>query len=215
MKFFKVLFLGFLFVGTLFANDLKEGEDYIVLSKPIKNMENSVIELFNIGCPHCAYYHEEVLPLLLEMLPQEIEFYPAHMKTNAHFHTQISEFLAVAIIKDKKEGKDTKSKNTNYQMLLNDYFAIFHGKSAKKINNEADLTKLSLEILKLEEKEYKTLLKSKEVKEILEFWDSLLEYASIQGVPSFIVKGKYMIKAQNIQGVEDLIYKIDVLKEQK
>ncbi|PZT47344.1 disulfide bond formation protein DsbA [Helicobacter valdiviensis] len=215
MKFFKVLFLGFLFLGSVFANDLKEGEDYIVLSKPIKNMENSVIELFNIGCPHCAYYHKEVLPLLLELLPENVEFYPAHMKTNVRFHTQISEFLAVALIKDKKEGKDIKSKNTSYKMLLDNYFAIFHGKSSQKINNEEDLTKLSLEILKLEAKEYKTLLKSKEVKELLEFWDSLLEYASIQGVPSFIVKGKYMIKAQNIEGVEDLIYKIDVLKEQK
>ncbi len=40
-----------------------------------------------------------------------------------------------------------------------------------------------------------------------------MAYASIQGVPSFIVNGKYMIMSRNIKSLEDLIFKINVLLE--
>ena len=45
--------------------------------------------------------------------------------------------------------------------------------------------------------------------------ESLIEYANIQGVPSFIVNGKYMVSSQNLKGTEDFIYKIDYLLEKK
>lgn len=49
-------------VTQLVANGLQEGKDYILLDKPIANMDNTVLEIYNIGCPHCAYYNENFLP---------------------------------------------------------------------------------------------------------------------------------------------------------
>ncbi|MDE5603453.1 MAG: thiol:disulfide interchange protein DsbA/DsbL, partial [Helicobacter sp.] len=81
---FIVLFFCLLFIQS-FANDLKLGTDYIVLEKPLKNAQNSVIELFNIGCPHCAYYNN-LLPTILETLPQDTKFLPYHLATTVRFH---------------------------------------------------------------------------------------------------------------------------------
>ena len=39
----------------------------------------------------------------------------------------------------------------------------------------------------------------------------MLEYTEIQGVPSFVINGKYMILSSGIKGVEDFIYKVDYL----
>ena len=63
--------------------------------------------------------------------------------------------------------------------------------------------------------EYQKILETKEAKEMLQKWQSLIEYANIQGVPSFIVNGKYMVSSQNLKGTEDFIYKIDYMLEKK
>ena len=52
MKFLKLCLMGFCLVATqLVANGLQEGKDYILLDKPIANMDNTVLEIYNIGCP--------------------------------------------------------------------------------------------------------------------------------------------------------------------
>ncbi len=211
MKFLKVWFIGIcLFALQAMASDLKEGVDYIVLDKPIPNMQNKVLEIFNIGCPHCAHFNEDFIPSLLEFLPKNVEFLAYHIAAPIPVHEEISKILVVALAKDKAAGLDTKSPNTLYKKVLNYYFNVIH-KERKKWNNLQELTKEGLEIMGITEVEYQEILKSKDSQETLKEWQNLIKYTEIQGVPSFIINGKYLILIGGIQGVEDFIYKVDSL----
>ena len=98
MKIFKLWLIGIcLFSLQALANDLKENVDYIVLKKPISNMQNKVIEIFNIGCPHCAYYNTNFVPNLLEFLPKDVEFLPYHVAAAIPIHEETSNILVVAL----------------------------------------------------------------------------------------------------------------------
>lgn len=215
MKFLKLCLIGFCLVATqLVANGLQEGKDYILLDKPIANMDNTVLEIYNIGCPHCAYYNENFLPNLLEFLPENVEFLPYHIAAPIEIHQEISKILVVALSKDKQNKTSTKSPNALYKKVLNYYFDAIH-KEKRNWKNPQDFASKGLEIIGIDEVEYQKILETKEAKEMLQKWQSLIEYANIQGVPSFIVNGKYMVSSQNLKGTEDFIYKIDYLLEKK
>ncbi|MDA3967093.1 MULTISPECIES: DsbA family protein [Helicobacter] len=213
MKLFKVLFLGILSFGVLFAGDLKEGEDYIILKNPIKNTENSVIELFNVGCPHCEYFNKD-LPKVLEFLPNSVAFYPYHLSAGVRLHEVFSEILAVALNLDLDTGLSTKSNNSNFKKVTNLYFDLMHTKQ-KKWQSEDEFLSDGLAILGISSEEYKKILKDKNTQNTLKKWRDSMQYAEFQGVPSFIVNGKYMIVTKNISSTEDLIFKIDSLLEKK
>lgn len=209
MKFIKIVLFSALFIGTLFAQNLKEGDDYIVLSDPIKNMDNSVIELFNVGCPHCAYFNDKI-PTLLEFLPDNVSFYPYHLSTGAKFHNEFSDLVAVSLIKDAKDGLNTKSKSSNFKKLVDFYFKTIH-KDKKGWASENDFVNDGVNVLNISKDEYNKILKEKDTQNLLKNWNSAMKYAELQGVPSFIVNGKYMIVTRNISSIEDLIFKIDYL----
>ncbi|WP_104721218.1 thiol:disulfide interchange protein DsbA/DsbL [Helicobacter mesocricetorum] len=195
-----------------FANNLKLGVDYIVLEKPLKDSQNSVIELFNIGCPHCAYYNG-LLPKILEMLPQDTKFLPYHLSTTARYHKEFSDIVVVALLKDKENKRDTKSPDALYKKVLDYYFNTIH-RERRNWKNAQLFLENSYFLMNIDEQEFQQLLNSKEAKEILEAMPEAMEYASIQGVPSFIINGKYMIVSRNIKSIEDLIFKINVLLEE-
>ena len=200
MKFLKLCLIGFCLVATqLVANGLQEGKDYILLDKPIANMDNTVLEIYNIGCPHCAYYNENFLPNLLEFLPENVEFLPYHIAAPIEIHQEMSKILVVALSKDKQNKTSTKSPNALYKKVLNHYFDAIH-KEKRNWKNPQDFASKGLEIIGIDEVEYQKILETKEAKEMLQKWQSLIEYANIQGVPSFIVNGKYMVSSQNLKG---------------
>lgn len=212
MKVLKFVVLFFCLLTTQsFANNLTLGVDYIILDKPLKDSQNSVIELFNVGCPHCAYYNG-LLPTILEILPQDTKFLPYHLTTASRFHKEFSDIVVVALLKDKHNNTDTKSPNALYKKVLNYYFNAIH-KERKNWKNAQSFLEDSYPLINVNQQEFQQLLNSKEAKEILQAIPGAMEYASIQGVPSFIVNGKYMIMSRNIKSLEDLIFKINVLLE--
>ena len=82
-------------------------------------MDNTVLEIYNIGCPHCAYYNENFLPNLLEFLPENVEFLPYHIAAPIEIHQEMSKILVVALSKDKQNKTSTKSPNALYKKVLN------------------------------------------------------------------------------------------------
>ncbi|MDE5925770.1 MAG: hypothetical protein K2G68_03530, partial [Helicobacter sp.] len=83
-------------MNMLYAESLKEGKDYIKLKTPLDVPQKSIVEIFNVGCPHCAKMGE-LLPKLFATIPQEAVFLPYHIITGSAFSAQASEVLAVAV----------------------------------------------------------------------------------------------------------------------
>lgn len=130
-RFFKS-FLGvilgafFMFSG-LNAESLKEGKDYIVLKTPLNVPPKSIVEIFNVGCPHCAKMGE-VLPKLFATIPQEAVFLPYHILTGSAFSAQASEVLAVAVAIDEERNLTSRDIESYFRRASNAYFDAFFKK---------------------------------------------------------------------------------------
>ncbi|EEO26573.1 hypothetical protein BCM35_05030 [Helicobacter winghamensis] len=191
------------------AEDLKEGSDFITLQKPLNAPKNSIIELFNVSCPHCASI-SKVLPNLFSFLPSEVIFMPYHIITSAPFSSQASEMLAVSLSLDKTQKLSPKDSNSNFKRVLDSYFNA-NFTQRKHFKDAGSFISYGLNAINISEEVFNSTLKESHTQELLQAWKEATQYANIQGVPSFIINGKYLILAQGLKSEEDFIYKVDYL----
>lgn len=193
----------------LFAESLVEGKDYVVLNNTLDVPKPSVAEIFNVGCPHCASM-QKVLPSLFAVLKGDVEFLPFHIITGAPFSKQASEVLAVSFVLDKAHKTSIKDSKSHFKRAVEAYFDA-NFKNKQRFKNVESFIAYGLNAAGITQNDFDSTLKDKAAQEILKQWNEVAQHARIQGVPSFIVNGKYLILAQNLKSQEDFIFKVDYL----
>lgn len=196
-------------MNMLYAESLKEGKDYIKLKNPLDVPQKSIVEIFNVGCPHCAKMGE-LLPKLFATIPQEAVFLPYHIITGSAFSAQASEVLAVAVSIDEERNLTSKDIESYFRRASNAYFDAFF-KTQKHFKNKESFIAFGLDAMEISQTKFETQLRHKEVQEKLKTWQDSIAQTGIQSVPSFIVNGKYLILMNKVKDSEDFIYKINYL----
>ncbi|WP_300827038.1 thioredoxin domain-containing protein [Helicobacter sp. UBA3407] len=196
-------------MNMLYAESLKEGKDYIKLKNPLDVPQKSIVEIFNVGCPHCAKMGE-LLPKLFATIPQEAVFLPYHITTGSAFSAQASEVLAVAVSIDEERNLTSKDIESYFRRASNAYFDAFF-KTQKHFKNKESFIAFGLDAMEISQTKFETQLRHKEVQEKLKTWQDSIAQTGIQSVPSFIVNGKYLILMNKVKDSEDFIYKINYL----
>lgn len=192
--------------------ELKEGRDFIVLKEPLPNAQNSVIEIFSYACPFC-YRYSKILPKVIESLPKNVEFKPYHLEKMGDYGKVASQVFAVLLDKDKKSNITTKDSKSSFLKAQNAYFNEYNIKKERwgQGKNLQAFLHTGLDAAGVKIEEFYAALQEKGVQEILRSWEAGYEVAIIQGVPAFVVNGKYLIYTKSIASLKDLEYKIDEL----
>lgn len=192
--------------------ELKEGRDFVVLKEPLPNAQNSVIEIFSYACPFC-YRYSKILPKVIESLPKNVEFKPYHLEKMGDYGKVASQVFAVLLDKDKKSNITTKDSKSAFLKAQNAYFSEYNIKKERwgQGKNLQAFLHTGLDAAGVKIEEFYAALQEKSVQEILRSWEAGYEVAIIQGVPAFVVNGKYLIYTKSIASLKDLEYKIDEL----
>ncbi|PAF44530.1 thiol:disulfide interchange protein DsbA/DsbL [Helicobacter sp. 11S02596-1] len=213
-KVIKLMGVAVLF-GAMGLHAAKEGDQYMVLPDPIPNAQNTVIEVFSYDCPFCFKY-SKIVPTIVKDLPKGVKFKPFHLKTKGKYGVQASELFAVLTIMDQKKGVDVNSDASLFHKVEYAYFDEYHVKK-NRWGNGADpkaFLKTGLDAVGLSEAEFEKEKSNPEVQALLKEWDRSYDIAKIQGVPAFVVNGKYLIYTKSIKSVQDLEQIInDLLKK--
>lgn len=158
-----------------------KGKDYIKLAKPqpVKIAGKSeVLEFFWYGCGHC-YAVEPVVKAWKKTLPTSIQFtrYPAQWNATMQVHQRMS--LAVQAL-NKSEELDAK---------------IFHAiqEQGKSLATEEAITELMVQN-GVDKAEWEKTFKGFDVNANLITANALMKAYEIEGVPAFIVNGKYLVQ---------------------
>lgn len=203
-----------LLFGTISLQAAKEGTEYMVLPNPIPNAKNSVIEVFSYDCPFCFKY-SKIVPKVVKDLPKDVEFRPFHLKTKGKYGIQASELFAVLAIRDKNNGVNINSEESLFHKAEYKYFEEYHIKK-NRWKDGADpqaFLKTGLDFVGLSETDFNKEKSNPAVIGLLKEWDASYDVAKIQGVPAFLVNGKYLIYTKSIRSVEHLEQLInDLLK---
>ena len=215
----KAIFAGLallvLFASTCFAA-FTEGVDYVVLEKPIPNVPNTLIKVFSYDCPFCYKYDTLVFPIVVPKLPDGLTFRPFHLKTRGKYGVQGSELFAVLLVKDQENGlsdKEFYSEKSLLKKAMTAYYQAYHDKKERWDAGSDAFLKTGLDAVGMSKVEFDNAKNSPKVKALLNEWEASYEIAKIQGVPAFVVNGKYLIYTKSIKSVGSMLELINELSK--
>lgn len=202
--------------GALNANAFSEGSDYIKLEKPLLSESGTLIKIFSYSCPFCYKYDKTVTPKVLAKI-NSLKFIPFHLKTKGDYGEVASRVFAVLIVMDEARGVSLLDDNSLFKKAKFAYYEAYHDKKERWSNgkDEAKFIKTGLEAAGVNEVDYQKELSNPKVVELLKKWDESYDVAKIQGVPAFVVNGKYLIKTSSITSIDQMVTLIEeLLKKQ-
>ncbi len=189
-----------------------EGTDYVVLAKPIPGMDKTVLKVFSYDCPFCYKYDKAVTPKVVDILAKDgIKFTVWHLKTKGKYGVQASDLFAALITKDQKAGLGLFDDKASFKKAKFAYYKAYHDKRERWDSGADAYLKTGLDASGITNAEFQKLLQDPATKTRLKDWDGAVDIAKIQGIPAFVVKGKYLLYTKNIKSIDDMVGKIKEL----
>ena len=201
MKLIKMLILSAFFALNLSA--LTEGVEYQTLAKPLNVPKNSVVKVFSYDCPHCYKFDRTVTPKLFSEL-DGVKFIPYHLKTKGKLGETASKIFAAMIVLDEVSDVSLLSDKSKFKKAK---FAIYKATHDKNDDfndgkDKARFIQTALSAAGVSDADYDKALASERAQEILKAWNNSYDVAKIQGVPAYVVGGKYLINVKAIGSVD-------------
>lgn len=201
-------------VGTLLLSavvmlsaDFKEGVNYKTLETPLKVEKGTVVKVWSFTCPFCYKYDKSVTEKVIKALDTKFEVW--HLHTKGKYGQQGTNLMAVAQARDLATGKDVFDKSGYLKKLKFSYYKEYHKKKHRWDAGEDAFYKEGFKILGVNKAQFKKELATPEVQALLKRWKPSLPIAKIQGIPGFVVDGKYLLTTSKIKSRK---YMIDLIK---
>lgn len=216
LKWITSLFKGALIAATLAtplaASAFTEGTDYMVLEKPIPDADKTLIKVFSYACPFCYKYDKAVTAQVSEKVADVARFVPFHLETKGEYGKQASEVFAVLIAKDEAAGLSLFDAKSQFKKAKFAYYAAYHDKKERWSDGKDPdaFIKTGLDAAGMSRADFDAALKEPQVQETLTKWKAAYDVAKIQGVPAYVVNGKYLIYTKSIKSVDGMA---DLIKE--
>ncbi|EEE1154148.1 thiol:disulfide interchange protein DsbA/DsbL [Salmonella enterica subsp. enterica serovar Teko] len=203
---FKSVVLTAALVTPFAASAFTEGTDYMVLEKPIPNADKTLIKVFSYACPFCYKYDKAVTGPVSDKVADLVTFTPFHLETKGEYGKQASEVFAVLIAKDKVAGISLFDAKSQFKKAKFAWYAAYHDKKERWSDGKdpAAFIKTGLDAAGMSQADFEAALKDPAVQETLEKWKAAYDVAKIQGVPAYVVNGKYLIYTKNIKSIDSM-----------
>ena len=185
------------------ANALEEGTDYQTLEKPLSVPKDSVVKVFSYECVHCYKFDRSVTPKLFSEL-DGVKFIPYHLKTKGKLGETASKIFAAMIALDEANDVSLLSEKSKFKKAKFAVYNAVHDKNDdfKDGKDKARFIKTAISAAGVSEADYDKALASRRAQEILKAWDESYDVAKVQGVPAYVVSGKYLLNAQALGSID-------------
>ena len=194
-----------------------EGTDYVKLDKPMVNAEGKLTKIFSYDCPFCFKYDVGVDPKVLPRIEKELglAFNPVHLETKGKYGRVASEFLAMCMLKDKAAGVSIESKDSLFKKAKDAIYFAYHKKGERWTSGEAAFLKTLTDATGISLDEFNKAKNDEAVKALCAEWKTSYDVAKIQGIPAYVVNGKYLIMTKSIRNFDGMVNLVKELKEMK
>ena len=188
------------FAGTL-------GTDYVVLDTPLSNAQGTLIKVFSYDCPFCFKYDVGVDPKVMPRIEKEVglKFKPMHLETKGKYGRQASVFLAMCMLRDEKAGVSIEDKNSLFKKAKDAVYQAYHKKQERWTSGEAAFLKTMTDATGLTTDDYEKAKADPAVTALAETWKETYPVAKIQGIPAYVVNGKYLIMTKSIRNFDGMV----------
>lgn len=188
-----------------------EGTDYIVLEKVIPDAQGTLIKVFSYDCPFCYRYDKGVTPVVMQQVNDIVKFDPFHLETKGKYGVVASELFAVLINKDQESGVSLLDDKSLFKKAKFAFYNAYHDKKERWDGGADEYLKTGLDAVAMSKKDFEQALTDPKVQAMLKRWkEYAYDVAKIQGVPAFVVNGKYLILTKSIRSTESMA---DLIKQ--
>lgn len=193
-----------------------EGADYVVLDTPVANASGTLIKVYSYDCFFCYRYDQRVMPALIEKLSGEMKLVDYHLHTKGKYGREASDILAVLWVADIEAKRDPWNKDSLYHKAKFALFTAYHDRKERWAAGAEAFMMTALEAAGMSRTEFEKRLKTDEVQALVKAWsETTYDIARVQGIPAFVVNGKYLVKTASVRSVEGLIAAIRELAAKK
>ena len=181
------------------------GQDYQVLEKPLPGGEGKIVKIWSYDCPFCFKYDAGVDPKVMPGAEQAtgLHFEMMHLETKGKFGRAASEFLAYCQLEDQKAGvKSVEDAKSLYKKAKDAWYQAYHKKGERWAAGEEAFLKTALDATGITADAFAAARKSAEIQQLADSWKPSYDVAKIQGVPAYVVNGKYLVMTKSIRSVK-------------
>ena len=198
------------FAGTL-------GTDYVVLDTPLPNAEGTLIKVFSYDCPFCFKYDIGVDPKVMPRIEKEVglKFKPMHLETKGMYGRCASVFLAMCMLRDEKAGVSVEDKNSLFKKAKDSIYNAYHKKQERWTSGEAAFLKTMTDATGLTADDYEKAKADPAVTALADSWKMTYPVAKIQGIPAYVINGKYLIMTKTIRNFDGMVELVKELAAKK
>ena len=191
-----------------------EGTDYVTLEKPIPNATGTFIKVYSYDCPFCYKYDKAVVPAVKAKLGNELKFLDYHLHTKGKYGKEGSEVLAVMWVADEAAGRDPYADDAMPKKAKFALYKAYHDKKQRWDDGADAFRATALEAVGMSKADFDAKKNDPKVQALVKAWaDSTYDVAKIQGVPAFVVNGKYLLKTASIRSIDGLVENIRELSK--
>ena len=211
-----VLFATAAAAPAAFAFTESKDADYITLEKLLPGGEGKLVKVWSYDCPFCFKYDVGVDPKVLPRIEKELglAFNPVHLETKGKYGRVASEFLAMCMLKDKAAGVSIESKDSLFKKAKDAIYQAYHKKGERWTSGEAAFLKTLTDATGISLDEFNKAKNDEAVKALCAEWKTSYDVAKIQGIPAYVVNGKYLM-TKSIRNFDGMVNLVKELKEMK
>ena len=119
------------------------------------------------------------------------------------------------MLKDKAAGVSIESKDSLFKKAKDAIYQAYHKKGERWTSGEAAFLKTLTDATGISLDEFNKAKNDEAVKALCAEWKTSYDVAKIQGIPAYVVNGKYLIMTKSIRNFDGMVNLVKELKEMK
>lgn len=202
-----VLGLGVAGLSFTQASAATEGTDYVVLEKVLPNKAGTLVKVWSYACPFCYKFDVGVDPKVLPRIEKEtgLKFVPMHLETKGDYGRLASTVLAGLELKDEAEGRSIEDENSLYKKAKDAWYFAYHKQAERWTSGEDAFLKTAADATGLSVDDLRKLSQEKAAVKLADECKPAYDVAKIQGVPAYVVNGKYLVMTRAIRNFDTFV----------
>jgi len=135
-----------------------------------------------------------------------LKFDMVHIETKGKYGRAGSELFAWCQLRDKAAGiTDWEDPKSIFKKAKDAIYKAYHRQGERWASGEAAFLKTGLDAIGATAEEFEAARKTPEVQQLADSWKPSYDVAKIQGIPAYVVNGKYLIMTKSIRSVQGLV----------
>ena len=135
-----------------------------------------------------------------------LKFDMFHLETKGKYGRAGSELFAYCLVKDKAAGiTNLEDPKSLFKKAKDAIYKAYHKKGERWTAGEEVFLKTGLDAAGIPADEFAKNRKNADVQALADSWKASYDIGKIQGIPAYVVNGKYLIMTKSIRSVNGMV----------